>query len=139
MSGTGGAGWPAEIAARLNMRGPASRGRLRQTVLAFQKSQGGALSIQQPDVVLYSRRGCHLCRHAHEVLRRYGLSPRLVDIDSDPRLREQYDCCVPVVTIDGKVRFRGRVDEVLLRRLIVRRVDSSGESGKGHELPGTVR
>ena len=26
--------------------------------------------------------------------------------------------CVPVVAIDGKIRFRGRVDAVLLRRLI---------------------
>jgi len=38
--------------------------------------------------------------------------------DADPVLREKYDQCVPVVVIDGKERFRGRVDERLLRRLL---------------------
>jgi glutaredoxin len=69
-------------------------------------------------VVLYTRQGCHLCDDAREVLRRFGLSPELVDVDADPALRAQFDQCVPVVAIDGKVRFRGRINEVLLRRLI---------------------
>jgi glutaredoxin len=70
------------------------------------------------DVVLYTRPGCHLCEEAAEVLSRYGLSPRLIDIDGQPELREKFDTCVPVVEIDGRVRFRGRVDEVLMRRLL---------------------
>ena len=41
-----------------------------------------------------------------------------VDIDSDNELLAQFDTCVPVVELDGQVRFRGRVNEVLLRRLI---------------------
>jgi glutaredoxin len=72
-------------------------------------------------VKLYTRDGCHLCEDAHQLLRRYGLVPQLVDIDAVPQLRERYDCCVPVVEIDGKVRFRGRVNEVLLRRLLRKR------------------
>ena len=35
-----------------------------------------------------------------------------------PTLRKRYDQCVPVVVIDRKERFRGRVDELLLRRLL---------------------
>jgi glutaredoxin len=70
-------------------------------------------------VVLYTRKGCHLCDEALAVLNRHGLSPRLVDIDSDPGLRERYTECVPVVEIDGKERFRGRVNEMLLSRLLV--------------------
>ena len=70
------------------------------------------------ETTLYTRRGCHLCDNACEVLRRHGLEPREVDIDADDRLRAQYDTCVPVVWIAGKERFRGRVDEVLLRRLL---------------------
>jgi glutaredoxin len=70
------------------------------------------------EVVLYTRAGCHLCDDAREVLERHGLQPRLVDIDADVRLRKQFNECVPVVEIDGKVRFRGRVDPVLLRRLL---------------------
>ena len=70
------------------------------------------------DIVLYSRRGCCLCDQAKAVIAAQGLAVREVDIDGDPQLRERYDQCVPVVVIDGKERFRGRVNEVLLRRLI---------------------
>ena len=72
-----------------------------------------------PDLqaTLYTRRGCHLCEEAHEMLSRYGLRPTLVDIDEHPELLERYGQCVPVVAIDGRERFRGRVNEVLLRRL----------------------
>jgi glutaredoxin len=70
---------------------------------------------------LYTRDGCHLCDEAHELLVRYGLRPRLIDIDLTPSLREQFHDCVPVVLIDGKIRFRGRINEVLLQRLLARR------------------
>lgn len=70
------------------------------------------------DVVLYTREGCHLCHEADQLLRSYGLTPKLVDIDREPQLRILYDTCVPVVAIDGRVRFRGKVNEVLLRRLL---------------------
>jgi hypothetical protein len=48
----------------------------------------------------------------------YGLQPKLVDIDADPALRERYNECIPVVEIDGRERFRGRINEVLLARLL---------------------
>jgi glutaredoxin len=71
-----------------------------------------------PRVVLYTRQGCHLCDEAAAVLRRHGLRPEAVDIDADPALRQRYTDCVPVVEIDGRERFRGRVNEVLLRRIL---------------------
>jgi len=70
------------------------------------------------NVVLYTRQGCCLCDQAHELLQNHGLEPQLVDIDRDESLREQFNTCVPVVEIDGKVRFRGKVDPVLLKRLL---------------------
>ena len=72
------------------------------------------------DVIVYSRAGCHLCDEAKEVLRRHGLAYQEIDIDTDPELRARYTDCVPVVTIDGKERFRGRVEERLLRRVVDR-------------------
>jgi hypothetical protein len=72
-------------------------------------------------VVLYTRAGCHLCEEAAAVLARYREylpPPTEVDIDADPRLVERFGTCVPVVECDGEVRFRGRVSEPLLRRLI---------------------
>jgi glutaredoxin len=70
------------------------------------------------NVILYSREGCHLCDDARALLLKHGVNPTVVDIDDDATLRERFNECVPVVEIDGKVRFRGRVDPVLLRRLI---------------------
>jgi glutaredoxin len=69
-------------------------------------------------VLLFTRSGCHLCEEAEARLLKHGLLPTLIDIDSDPELRARYDTCVPVVVIDGKERFRGQVNEVLLARLL---------------------
>jgi len=77
-----------------------------------------------PRVTLYTRRGCHLCDDALAVLRQHGLTPRLVDIDADPELLQRYNECVPVIEIDGKERFRGRVNEVLLARILAAGADS---------------
>jgi len=71
-----------------------------------------------PSVIVYTRAECHLCDVALETLQQFGITGKTVDIDTDPTLLAKYDTCVPVVEIDGKVRFRGRVDERLLRRLL---------------------
>lgn len=72
-------------------------------------------------VTLYTRQGCCLCDEAKLLLEKHGLSPEEIDIDQEPSLRERYNTCVPVVVIDGRERFRGRINEVLLRRLLAAR------------------
>jgi len=72
-------------------------------------------------VILYTRTGCHLCDEAEQLLTEHGLQVEKVDIDTVASLREQFNTCVPVVEIDGKVRFRGRVDPFLLKRLLQHR------------------
>ena len=72
-------------------------------------------------VMLYTRNGCHLCEDAKALLVRHGLAVQEVDIDADPHLAERYGLCIPVVEIDGRERFRGRVDERLLVRLLAGR------------------
>lgn len=72
------------------------------------------------NVILYTRKGCCLCDEAFELLEKHGLRPSLQDIDGDDALRERFNVCVPVVEIDGKIRFRGKVDPVLLKRLLNR-------------------
>ena len=76
---------------------------------------------QTHEVVLYTRDGCHLCDDAKQLLEQHGLSPVEVDIDDDPALLTEYNECVPVVKIDGKVRFRGKISPILLERLLRRR------------------
>lgn len=74
------------------------------------------------DVVVYSRKGCHLCEVVKETLtkleRRGGFTWREIDVDSDDQLRRQFTDEVPVVFIDGRKAFKYRVDErEFLRRL----------------------
>lgn len=52
------------------------------------------------------------------MLSELGISPTLVDIDRDPNLCKRFDACVPVVEIDGRIRFRGRVEPKLMLRII---------------------
>jgi Glutaredoxin-like domain (DUF836) len=73
---------------------------------------------------LYTRAGCHLCEVARaqllQGLRDYNYALHEIDVDSDPGLVSLYGDWVPVVTINGRVRFRGAVNSVLLRRLLKR-------------------
>ena len=72
-------------------------------------------------VVVYSRPECHLCDDAKAVLADYvEYLPRIeeVDIDSNPELQGRFGESIPVIEIDDEIRFRGRVEEMLLRRLI---------------------
>ena len=74
--------------------------------------------MSKPFVILYTRQGCHLCDDAKALLQSHGLTVEEIDVAADAELRQRFDTCVPVVAIDGKVRFRGRIDEMLLRRIL---------------------
>jgi glutaredoxin len=67
------------------------------------------------EVVVYSRKGCHLCEIVKETLtkleRRGGFYWREVDVDADEDLRRQFTDEVPVVFIDGRKAFKYRMDE----------------------------
>jgi glutaredoxin len=74
------------------------------------------------EVVVYSRKGCHLCEIVKETLnklqRRGGFEWREVDVDTDDELRRLFTDEVPVVFIDGRKAFKYRMDErEFLRRL----------------------
>ena len=66
-------------------------------------------------VVLYSRKGCHLCDQVKATLSRLetrgGFTWSEVDIDSDPELQQKFDQEVPVVFINGKKAFKYRMEE----------------------------
>jgi glutaredoxin len=73
---------------------------------------------RQNQATVYTRVECDLCDDAIALLRRKGFVVTTRDIDQDDELRAQFDQCVPVVEINGKVRFRGRINELLLDRLM---------------------
>src|SRR5262245_57759061 len=83
------------------------------------------------EAVLYTRVGCHLCEDAEALLMRFGVNVRLVDIDQDPELAARYGTWVPVVMLDGQERFRGHVDELLLRRLLAKESNTQAKRERG--------
>jgi glutaredoxin len=75
-----------------------------------------------PEVVVYTRQGCGLCRRAEDLVAREagGAVVRTVDIDGDPALRERYTVRVPVVTVDGEEVAELEVAPGQVRRAVVR-------------------
>jgi glutaredoxin len=65
-------------------------------------------------VVLYTRRGCHLCADARPVVAAVCSEARVaweeVDVDTDPATAETYSELVPAVTVDGVLRGFWRID-----------------------------
>jgi glutaredoxin len=66
------------------------------------------------EVVVYSRKGCHLCDVVKETLTKLqgdrDFQWREVDIDTDPQLRQTYNDEIPVVFIDGRKAFKYHMD-----------------------------
>jgi glutaredoxin len=78
--------------------------------------------MEPSEVIVYSRKGCHLCEIVKESLvklqKRGGFHWREIDVDGDAELRRQYNDQVPVVFINGYKAFKYRMDEQeFLRRL----------------------
>lgn len=74
-------------------------------------------SPQARNAILYTRQGCHLCEVAAQTLAQAGYTVQFIDIDDHPELRQKFDHEIPVVEIHGRIRFRGRVDPFLLKRM----------------------
>ena len=70
-------------------------------------------------VRLYTRANCSLCDEAMDVLEAYGgLLPEIefVDIDGHVELERLHGESIPVLEIDGRIRFRGRIHRWLFER-----------------------
>ena len=81
-------------------------------------------ALARMTVTLYTRPQCCCCQSAREVLKDYqetnGFTFEEVDA-SDPALEALIGPTVPVIAVDGKVRFRGEVNRVLFERLLAAR------------------
>lgn len=89
---------------------------------------------QLPDLVLYSRPGCHLCDEARNLLQALVEERRLtdrptpslteVDIESDPELERRFFTTIPVVEL-GDRRLELATSAAKLRRLLSDVLDGS--------------
>ena len=83
-------------------------------------------------ILLYTRRGCHLCEEAEDLLAGLGVAAALVDVDHDTAALARYNLRVPVLEIDGSVVLEGRFEARRLAALVADRV---GLTARG-ERPG---
>jgi glutaredoxin len=74
------------------------------------------------EVILYSRKGCHLCQVVKESLTKLSRETTFtwqeIDVDSNEDLRRRFTDEVPVIFIDGRKAFKYRMSEGdFLRRI----------------------
>jgi hypothetical protein len=75
-------------------------------------------------LTLYTRAECPLCHEMQAVIERVArdvpLALALIDVDTDPTLAAAYGNDVPVLVIDGRKAFAGRVEAAALRARLLR-------------------
>jgi len=73
-------------------------------------------------LTLYSKKECHLCDIAKNELDDLGNEIAFliteVDIEKDPEVFEKYKHLIPVIEMDGKVIFTGRIDREKLKNAV---------------------
>ena len=91
-------------------------------MLSFLRNFWRGRRLDHLQIVLYTRQGCHLCEEAWRLLQkeqaRWHFLLEIVDIDTNCTLAAQFGDQVPVVTVNGEVRFWGKINPVLLTRLL---------------------
>jgi glutaredoxin len=74
------------------------------------------------NVIIYSKKDCHLCDIAKETLLKVQQElPFLlneIDIERDKTAFERYKYLIPVIEIDGEKVFNYRIDENELKKIL---------------------
>ena len=77
------------------------------------------------EVLVYSRKGCHLCEVVKNQLAQlqsdHDFAFREVDIDADPELRQKFNDEIPVVFIDGRKAFKYHLEPAQFLRTLAGR------------------
>ena len=97
-----------------------------------------------PTLRLYTKAECPLCDAMKAELARARVRPEprleVLDVERDPELRERYGLSVPVLEIEGRVAFKGRLTAAEFERKYARRVaeiraGASRDGAVGRESP----
>ena len=75
-----------------------------------------------PRAVVYSKSDCPLCDKAKDALRllaeSYSLTIEVIDITTDPDLYRRYHESIPVVVVDDRMQWVGKIDIDALRQYL---------------------
>jgi glutaredoxin len=86
----------------------------------FRKRGGKSKPLDPPELVLYTKPGCHLCDEMKAVVMRVtqevGARVRELDISTDPQLEASLGEEIPVLFVNGHKAFKFRLTEEQLRR-----------------------
>ncbi|MDO8726356.1 MAG: glutaredoxin family protein [Candidatus Methanoperedens sp.] len=73
-------------------------------------------------LTLYSKKVCHLCdtvkKELNGLRKELSFSITEVDIEKDLNANEKYRNLIPVIEMDGKVIFTGRIDREKLKHAL---------------------
>jgi glutaredoxin len=75
----------------------------------------------KPEVIIYSRPGCHLCDEAKAAIQASGSDEYTlteINIERDPDLLRRYRNDIPVITIDGVEAFKHHITSQAFREKI---------------------
>ncbi|MEM9186113.1 MAG: hypothetical protein AAGB00_06395 [Planctomycetota bacterium] len=72
-------------------------------------------------VVVFRQDKCVCSDEAIARFRERGIDPVVEQLEDHPEVRREYGAATPIVSIDGRIRFFGKVDPVLLDRLLSKR------------------
>ena len=81
---------------------------------------------------LFSRKGCHLCERAEDMVAVYFPGCPVLDVDADHLQRRLYGMRVPVLVVGGEVVLEGHFEETDVAKLAmsVKSLDEfHGDSG----------
>jgi len=77
------------------------------------------------NITLYSKKDCHLCGIAREMLlkiqQEFPFSLAEIDIEKDKTIFDKYKYLIPVIEIDGEKVFNYGIDESELIRILMLR------------------
>jgi glutaredoxin len=79
--------------------------------------------MPEPIVIeMYSKPGCHLCDEAKDVIEsvrlRFPFAFRIVNIELEPQLKNEFGSEIPVVFVNGSKTFKYRVDPEKLEKKV---------------------
>ena len=81
---------------------------------------GGLITVVK--LTLYSKKECHLCdiakKELNDLRKELSFSITEVDIEKDLTANEKYRNLIPVIEMDGKVIFTGRIDREKLKNAL---------------------